>query len=60
MPHQTKEEADYTPLAKNPAERCAVCDHFIPSSSCSIVIGVIRATGWCKNWKTAGEDFGHL
>ena len=42
----TKAECDYGP-GKYP-EECGTCAHFIPKSSCKIVVGRIRKEDLCK------------
>ena len=44
----TQAEADDTPHASNPAERCSLCKHFLSGGSCALVSGTIDPDGWCR------------
>ena len=44
-PKATKQAARYTPAGG--AERCGMCRHYVPSSSCARIEGPITAAGWC-------------
>jgi hypothetical protein len=43
----TKEEAKYQDQPKG-QQRCAICLQFSPPSSCKLVNGQIKPTGWCQ------------
>jgi hypothetical protein len=45
-PKATKQAARYTPAGG--AERCGMCRHFAPSSSCARIEGPVSAAGWCQ------------
>jgi hypothetical protein len=62
-PKATKQAARYTPAGG--AERCGMCRHYVPSSSCARIEGPISAAGWCHlysqqvTWRPrAGQDAG--
>ena len=44
-PKATKAAARYTPAGG--AERCGMCRHYVPSSSCARIQGPVSAAGWC-------------
>ena len=44
-PKATKAAARYTPAGG--AERCGMCRHYVPSSSCARIEGPVSAAGWC-------------
>jgi hypothetical protein len=44
-PKATRQAARYTPAGG--AERCGMCRHFAPSSSCARIEGPVSAAGWC-------------
>ena len=44
-PKATKAAARYTPAGG--AERCGMCRHYAPSSSCARIEGPVSAAGWC-------------
>jgi len=46
-PTVSKENAGYQEQPKGD-QRCSLCNHFSPPSSCQVVIGTIAPTGWCK------------
>jgi len=54
-PKATKLEADYTNTAAMPNQRCELCIHFIPQTSCDRVMGMISAKGWCKYFTRIGR-----
>lgn len=45
---QTKSEANYTPKANDPKERCGLCKHFEAPSECHKVVGIVNTNGWCR------------
>ena len=45
-PKATKKAARYTPAGG--AERCGMCRHYVPSSSCARIEGPVSAAGWCQ------------
>ena len=45
-PKATKAAARYTPAGG--AERCGMCRHYVPSSSCARIEGPVSAAGWCQ------------
>jgi hypothetical protein len=62
-PKATKAAARYTPAGG--AERCGMCRHYVPSSSCARIEGPVSAAGWCQlysqqvTWRPrAGQDAG--
>ena len=62
-PKATKQAARYTPAGG--AERCGMCRHYVPSSSCARIEGPVTAAGWCQlysqqvTWRPrAGQDAG--
>ena len=62
-PKATKQAARYTPAGG--AERCGMCRHYVPSSSCARIEGPVSAAGWCQlysqqvTWRPrAGQDAG--
>jgi hypothetical protein len=64
-PKPTKAAARYTPAGG--AERCGMCRHYVPSSSCARIEGPVSAAGWCQlysqqvTWRPrAGQDAGFL
>ena len=50
----SKKDAQYTPVAMKPHERCGLCRYYIRLNSqdgdCEKVSGVVRERGWCKHW----------
>ena len=51
----TKKQAQYTPVAMKPSERCAVCRYYIRFNktvgACQKVMGGVEAQGWCRHWE---------
>ena len=48
----TKEEADYTPVAAMQSERCDKCRYFRPMyETCTKVIGHVKPGAWCKHFE---------
>ena len=45
-PKATKQAARYTPAGG--VERCGMCRHYVPSSSCARIEGPVSAAGWCQ------------
>jgi hypothetical protein len=45
-PKATKKAARYTPAGGS--ERCGMCRHYVPSSSCARIEGPVSAAGWCQ------------
>ena len=52
-PKATKAAARYTPAGG--AERCGMCRHYVPSSSCARIEGPVSAAGWCQLYLAAGD-----
>lgn len=56
----SKTSVHYTDHAENHKERCALCTHFEGQarkhSTCAVVLGRIKATGWCEEFKRARPD----
>jgi hypothetical protein len=50
----TKAQAQYTPVAMKPWERCGVCKYYIRlnarNGDCEKVTGTVAERGWCKHW----------
>lgn len=46
----TKEVAGYTDKAA-PGQRCGICAMFVNPGWCTLVMGAIRAEGWCRRWE---------
>lgn len=49
----TKDEASYKTQALG-AKHCGACKYFQKSNSCSLVQGIIKATGVCKYYRAKG------
>jgi hypothetical protein len=49
-PQTTQEAAGYQTQPTGD-QRCALCAHFLPPSSCQVVQGTIVPNGWCKLFK---------
>lgn len=49
----SKEEAKYRNQTLG-AKHCGVCKHFQKSNSCSLVHGIIKASGICKYYSSKG------
>lgn len=50
----SKAQAQYTPHAMRPSERCGLCRYYIKLNphhgDCEKVIGTVAAAGWCKHF----------
>jgi hypothetical protein len=51
MAKESKEKADYTPLAHKHNERCERCKYFEIPRECRLVQGEISPKGWCKHFE---------
>jgi len=45
----SKESAEYTDHGTED-EHCAICSHYVNSTTCEIVAGRIVSGGWCKHF----------
>ena len=48
----SKGRAQYTPNGRWTAH-CALCRHYSPPTTCSMVAGPVARYGWCKLWQRA-------
>jgi hypothetical protein len=52
---ESKKEAQYTPEAMRPSERCGVCKFYhrynADMGGCDKVLGTVAEAGWCKHWE---------
>ena len=46
-----KAEVAYTDDHGTSDEQCSKCEHYCNPTTCDIVAGIIRPTGWCKRFK---------
>lgn len=52
---RTKDEAHYKTQSLG-AKHCGACKHFQKTNSCSLVQGIIRATGVCNYYAAKGAS----